>query len=121
MLRGSQGSSLTGYEIHMGIPTERSDTSPFVIKSRSGATVNSPDGAIDDEGLTLGTYMHGLFHNRGIRRSVLEFAAQRKAITLPQVNDDIDPDAEYDKLAAFVREHLDMAHVRRAMGLTRPG
>ncbi len=120
MLRGSHGSSLTGYEIHMGVPTERSDTSPFVVESRSSETVNSPDGAIDDEGLTLGTYMHGLFHNRGIRRSVLEFAAQRKAITLPQVDDDIDPDTEYDKLAAFVREHLDMAHIRRAMGLTRP-
>ena len=81
----------------------------------------SSDGALDDEGLTLGTYMHGLFHNHAIRRSVLEFAAQRKGVTLPQVRDEIDLDAEYDKLAALVREHLDMAHIRRAMGFTRPG
>ena len=121
MLEGGSGAALTGYEIHMGVPSANATTSPFVIESRSGVAAGSSDGALDDEGLTLGTYMHGLFHNRAIRRSVLEFAARRKGVTLPQVRDEIDPDAEYDKLAALVREHLDMAHIRRAMGFTRPG
>ena len=36
---------------------------------------------------------------------------------MPPPSDDIDPDAEYDKLAAVVREHLDMGLVYRVMGL----
>ena len=121
LLADAHGAELTGYEIHMGVPLLNGKTSPFVIETRSGTPAGSPDGALDDEGLTLGTYMHGLFHNRSLRRSVIECAARRKGVTLHPVGDEIDPDAEYDKLAALVREHLDMAHIRRAMGLTLRG
>ena len=101
----------------MGLATDETPTSPFAIESRSGLATNSPDGALDDEGITLGTYMHGLFHNRAVRRSVLEFAASRKGIALAQANEDVDLNEEYDKLAALVRAHLDIDHIRRAMGL----
>ncbi len=121
LLEDAHSAALTGYEIHMGVPSENATTSPFVIETRSGVAADSPDGALDDEGLTLGTYMHGLFHNRAVRRSVIDVAARRTGATLPRYSDDVDPDAEYDKLAALVREHLDMAHIRRAMGLIRPG
>ncbi|MXX47655.1 MAG: cobyric acid synthase [Chloroflexi bacterium] len=117
LLAGCRGAALTGYEIHMGVSPEQSPTSPFAIETRSGLPAESTDGAIDDEGMTLGTYMHGLFHNRELRRSVLEFAASRRGVSLPPSGDGVDLDTEYDKLAALVREHLDMAHVRRAMGL----
>jgi len=117
LLGGCRGAALTGYEIHMGVSPEQSPTSPFAIETRSGRSAESSDGAIDDEGMTLGTYMHGLFHNRELRRSVLEFAAGRRGVVLPPFSDGVDLDTEYDKLAALVREHLDMAHVRRAMGL----
>ena len=76
-----------------------------------------PDGAMDSEGLTLGTYLHGLFHNRAVRRSVLEYAARRKGVTLPASDADIEPSVEYDKLASLVREHLDVDLVYRVMGL----
>ena len=76
-----------------------------------------PDGATDDEGLTLGTYLHGLFHNRAVRRSILECAARRRGVSLPPAADDVEPSAEYDKLAALVREHLDMELVYRVTGL----
>lgn len=117
LLGGCRGAPLTGYEIHMGVSPEESPMGPFAIETRSGLSTESSDGAIDDEGMTLGTYMHGLFHNRELRRSVLEFAAGRRGVALPPFSDGVDLDTEYDKLAALVREHLDMAHVRRAMGL----
>ena len=117
LLGGCVGAALTGYEIHMGVAAEETPASPFRVESRSGLAMSSPDGALDDEGMTLGTYMHGLFHNREVRRSVLEFAAGRKGVTLPQANEDVDLNEEYDRLAALVREHLDMDHIRRAMGL----
>ncbi len=115
LLGGCRKAALTGYEIHMGVPDKDSLTSPFVIESRSGASVSSADGELDDEGLTLGTYMHGLFHNRNVRRSVLEFIAERKGITLPPAGNDVDLNVEFDKLAALVRENVDMDHIRRAM------
>ena len=116
MLSSCQGAELSAYEIHMGVSADESTESPFLVERRSGESVASPDGALDDDGLTLGTYMHGLFHNPPIRRSVLEFAARRRGLTLPPTPGGIDPDVEYDKLAAFVRSHLDVDHIRRAMG-----
>ncbi len=117
LLRGCEGAELTAYEIHMGVSTRESAAGAFLVDVRSGQPVDSPDGALDGEGLTLGTYLHGLFHNREVRRGVLGEVARRKGATLPPPSDDIDPDAEYDKLAAVVREHLDMGLVYRVMGL----
>ena len=114
-----EGADLTAYEIHMGVSPRDDAPAPFRLDTRSGQRVDSPDGALDGEGLTLGTYLHGLFHNRDLRRGVLAYVAGRKGATLPPPAGDIDPDAEYDKLAAHVREHLDMELVYRVMGLER--
>jgi adenosylcobyric acid synthase len=72
---------------------------------------------MDSEGLTLGTYMHGLFHNRDLRRGLLARLAGWKGVSLPPPSVDVDPDAEYDKLADFVRQHLDMEMVYRVAGI----
>ena len=117
LLSGCQGESVTAYEIHVGVTSADASSSPFLIESRSGRKVHLPDGALDDEGLTLGAYLHGLFHNRAVRRSILECAARQKGVTLPASGADVEPSAEYDKLAAHVREHLDMDLVYRVTGL----
>ena len=117
LLGGCEGAEVTAYEIHVGVTSGAGHSRPFVVESRSGMDVDHPDGALDDDGLTLGTYFHGLFHNRAVRRSVLEFAAGRRGVTLPASTGDVDPNAEYDKLAALVREHLDMELVYRVTGL----
>ena len=117
LLSGCQGSEVTAYEIHMGVTTSDGySPHPFVMETRSGRSVDLPDGAMDEDGLTLGTYLHGLFHNRAVRRSILECAASRKGVTLPEAAQEIEPGAEYDKLASLVREHLDMELVYRVMG-----
>ena len=102
----------------MGVTSHEAVSHPFTIESRSGQAVDLPDGALDAEGLTLGTYMHGIFHNRAVRRSILEFAAKRKGAALPEAGGDIDQNAEYDKLASLVRANLDMELVYRVTGLT---
>ena len=118
LLSRCQGSEVTAYEIHMGVTTsEGSSPRPFVMETRSGLSVDLLDGAMDEDGLTLGTYLHGLFHNRAVRRSILECAARRKCVTLPGTGEEIEPGAEYDKLAALVREHLDMKLLYRVVGL----
>ena len=117
LLSGCNGEEVTAYEIHMGVASGESVSHPFVVESRSGRRVDLPDGALDDEGLVLGTYLHGLFHNRAVRRSILEYVAKRKGATLPTAGENIDPNAEYDKLATLVRGRLDMDMVYRSMGL----
>lgn len=117
LLSGCGGAEVAAYEIHMGVTSGDGPSAPFVMETRSGRSVDLPDGAIDDEGLTLGTYLHGLFHNRTVRRSILECAAGRKGTTLPDTGEDVEPNAEYDKLASLVREHLDMELVYRVTGL----
>ena len=117
LLSGCEGAEVTAYEIHMGVTSSVGHPRPFAVEFRSGREVDRPDGALDDEGLTLGTYLHGLFHNRAVRRSILECAARRRGVALPDSVEDIDPNAEYDKLAALVREHLDVGLVYRVTGL----
>lgn len=106
---------IVGYEIHMGY-TRNDSAAAFRITERSGEPTSSPDGALDAEGLTLGTYMHGLFHNHNLRRALLMRLAQRKGVALPD-GAILDLDREYDKLAALVRRSLDMRMVYDMVGL----
>jgi adenosylcobyric acid synthase len=106
----------TGYEIHMG-RTELSGGKPaFRISKRSGQPCSGLDGCI--EGRVMGTYIHGLFHNRGLRRAILNHIAQGKGFTL-SFSDSKDQGGEYDKLAELVRNSLDMSLIRRIAGLSK--
>ena len=100
LLSECQDAEVTAYEIHMGVTSGDVPSQPFLMETRSGRRVDMPDGALDGEGLTLGTYLHGLFHNRAVRRSILGYVAERRGATLPAARDDIEPSAEYDKLAS---------------------
>ena len=115
LMAGSQGSSISGYEIHMG-RTSGSGSVPFRIRERSGKPADAPEGALDSQGLTLGTYLHGLFHNHGFRRGLLLHLAAEKNISLP-AGALQDMEREYDRLADLVSRHLDMDAVHTIAGL----
>ena len=117
LLSGCRETEATAYEIHMGVTTGQATPMPFIIESRSSKRVEVPDGALDGEGLTLGTYLHGLFHNPQVRRSILECAGRRRSLTLPDEGSEPDQNAEYDKLADWACANLDMAYLRRIAGL----
>lgn len=117
LLSGSRDTEAIAYEIHMGVTTGQDSSHPFVIESRSHNRVQIPEGALDPDGLTLGTYLHGLFHNRVLRRSILECAATRRGLSLPRKEHHLDPHAEYNKLAEWARRHLDLEYIRRIIGL----
>jgi adenosylcobyric acid synthase len=117
LLAECTGAEIKGYEIHSGSARGETAPGPFRITQRSGRASDDSDGVMDSEGRTLGTYMHGLFHNRDLRRGLLARLAGWKGVSLPPPTVDVDPDAEYDKLADFVREHLDMELVYRVTGI----
>ena len=118
LLEAACGLPLEGYEIHMGASL-RTDTqlqSPFLVRERSGKAYRRLDGAIDPTRHVLGTYIHGLFHNSGLRRAVLERLAHPKGVTLPSPESAGGPEfleKEYDRLAGLVRDSLDMSLIYR--------
>ena len=121
LVGGAQGTSITGYEIHMGRTTGEGVDHPFRVVDRSDVPVGDADqydGAADSQGRVLGTYIHGLFHNVPVRMAVLQELARRKGVTLPDASQELVLDQEYDKLAEWVRGSLDMGLVYDMTGLS---
>lgn len=117
LLRDCPGIRAGAYEIHMGVTTGHGAATPFVIEKRSSRETDLADGDMDEEGLTLGTYLHGLFHNPPLLRSILRCAARRRGLALSYSEEPLDQNKEYDKLAEWARQHLDLEHIYRMTGL----
>jgi adenosylcobyric acid synthase len=115
---GAANQALSGYEIHMGMLALEGGARPaFRIELRNGAPCDAVDGAVSGEGNVVGTMIHGIFENATVRRSLLAYLCRRKGIALPAAREAPSRDAEYDRLAAAAREHLDGALLRRLAGL----
>ena len=122
LLRGAAGAPITGYEIHMGRTTGEGVSLPFRIHDRTDVAVTADsayDGAMDESGRVMGTYIHGLFHNGQLRRALLEELARRQGRRLPESAELGHVDAEFDKLADWVRGSLDMDLIYSITGLDR--
>ena len=121
LLAAAAGAEVGGYEIHMGETHYRGTAArPLRIVARSGRPVELLDGAADADGLTLGTYLHGLLHARAVRDAVLGAVAARKGVRLPVPpggGAEPDADGEFDRLADHVAASLDMRLVRQIAGV----
>ena len=100
---------IEGYEIHMGVVEPAAPcASPFEIRSRNGRAETTADGAISGDGAVVGTMVHGLFENEAIRARTLAFLRRRRGF--PECKDGRripTKQAEYDRLEAAVRAHID--------------
>ncbi len=111
---------LSGYEIHMGeVEAAGADPAPaFQILSRNAAPLQAPDGAVSPDGRVVGTLIHGLFENDDLRAALLASLRRTRGLPAPAASTEKpDKQAEYDRLAASLREHVDMALLRRAASL----
>jgi len=98
--RGSSGhgpflrriSSVSGYEIHMGT-TCRGDL-------REAST---GEGVVSEDGLLIGTYMHGLFTNPDVAAAFVSVLCDRKGVSWTQPESDTDP---FDALADHIEAHV---------------
>ena len=120
LLSGAAGESVVGYEIHMGRTVGEGFIPVFAVNDRADAPVTAAtalDGALDESGRVMGTYIHGLFHNAGVRRAMLGELARRKGVTLPD-GVDVARDREYDRLADWVRSSLRMDLVYDMVGVS---
>ena len=114
----SDTNELDGYKIHMGRTiAAKGATSPFRVMSRNGAPCDAPDGAISLIRATVGTMLHGIFENEGVRGALLSSLRNRKGLPKPEGPLVASRDAEYARLAAFVRTSLNIAAVKRIAGI----
>lgn len=101
-----RGSSIQGYEIHMGRSSAATgSTSPlcYIESSPDGHT----DGAISADGRIWGTYLHGIFNNDAFRHTWLRSLGWQDHGQL------FDRQQAYNRLANHVRTHLDMDALRQ--------
>ena len=114
-----EGQLLEGYEIHMG-ETEISDqVSPFSrIVLQNGEETSRYDGAVSLDKRIQGTYLHGVFDNSQWTRDYLNQIRLEKGLE-PITDQAIDlkefKDLQYDKLAAVVRDAVDMKKIYQIM------
>ena len=107
--RSFLGPDVVGYEIHMGRTDYRKEVVPFVIKEDG-----TKEGAV--MGRVTGTYFHGLFENGDFTvRFLTGVAESRKLDWRPAVSRH-SKDQEYNRLAAVMREHLDMKRIYEVLG-----
>ncbi len=98
-----KGESISGYEIHMGA-------------TESCTPVFGDEGCIDESGLVIGTYLHGLFENKNVQRALISYLHEKKGIEyVPQVEDS--ELSAYEELADVVRRHVDMKRVYEIIGI----
>jgi adenosylcobyric acid synthase len=115
LLAGTRGLEIAGYEIHMGQTVSSEKTSAFRIIETPRGSTDYTDGILNEKGMVLGTYLHGLFHNDDFRQAFLN--TLRKHWGLPESQSDITSakDRQYDKLAELVRRSLDIPQIYRIM------
>ena len=115
LLEEMKGQELVGYEIHMGQTRSDGDRSAFHICETPQGEVDYFDGALNTQGTVLGTYLHGLFHNFGFRRTMLNSLRRHRG--LPERGGELmaGKEQQYDKLAELVRHSLDMAAIYKIM------
>ena len=105
-LADAAGLRVSGYEIHMGETRREAGCPPLLQLHKAGQAVD--DGAISDDGLAFGTYLHGLFDSDAFTRALLNGLRQRKGLA------PLDSALEYaryktrqfDRLAEAMREHI---------------
>lgn len=92
--------AIQGYEIHMGVSRGPALATP-ALQLDDGRS----DGAISPDGQVLGTYCHGLFDHPDALSALLHWAGLRD---VQRVDLAARRDADLDRLADTIAEHMDM-------------
>ncbi len=99
---------VSGYEIHAGVTTGPGLQRPVAYLNER------PDGAMSDDGLVLGTYLHGLFESETARDALLRWAG----LPRPSPMDYFQlREAAIDRLADAVEDNLDLRRIFDLIGL----
>lgn len=105
------GQPVHGYEIHHG--RSQSDLPPTLA-----FTDGTGCGAVDASGRIWGSYLHGIFDSDPFRRWFINRLRQRQGLMpLPGIPAPYDLEPAFDRLAATVRDSVDMNRIYQLLGL----
>lgn len=104
------GTPLDGYEIHAGRNQYGPEALPWL------KTGSRTDGVMNAQGNVLGTYLHGLFDDGRLFEAIAGNIRSRRGdgrITQEPVSFEAFREKEFDRIAAIVRESVDMDAIYR--------
>ncbi|MGI5961888.1 MAG: cobyric acid synthase [Methanomassiliicoccaceae archaeon] len=104
------GGEIRGYEIHMGT-TETEEKPLFVLRSEEG---ERDEGSVSEDGMVMGTYVHGLFDLPSFRSRFLSLAGKGRE-SAEQIDYESAVEAGIAKVARIVSEHIDVDRLMRIM------
>ncbi len=96
-----------GYEIHMGQTVRHKGAPLFTVLERNSKPCRAKEGCISPDLHIMGTYLHGLFDNAGVRRWFLK-GLGIKIISDDQLEGPAERDREYDLLADHFKKYIDI-------------
>jgi adenosylcobyric acid synthase len=105
-----------GYEIHLGETSLGAGTQPLFQLTRLGDVESRDDGAVNEDGSILGTYLHGLFDSsEGLALLLAHWRklCGKRISAAPVVNPLAERERRYDALAEHFRRNLRMDFIRR--------
>ncbi|WP_414470587.1 cobyric acid synthase CobQ [Methanobacterium sp. ACI-7] len=111
------GDVINGYELHEGL-TILGNSKPLfkVIKGCGNYPSSGYDGAV--EGLTTGTYLHGIFHNFKFRRAFTDYLRVQNGLEALEFNEDnfeTIKQFSIDRLAEIVEENVDLSIIEKSI------
>ncbi|WP_207707002.1 cobyric acid synthase [Heliorestis acidaminivorans] len=117
-----QGMTIEGYEIHMGRSHVAGPYKPFCqLQKESSEEALSIDGIVGEDGLIIGTYLHGIYDNDALRQALLNFLRRKKGWEPLNFAHSLSVKAkqeeDYNRLAEIVRESIDMKKLYEIVGL----
>lgn len=101
------GVTVQGYEIHVGV------TQGMALQRPALQLEHSSDGALSDDNMLLGTYLHGLFDTPAACQALLQWAGLATAQT---INIAVQREATLDHLADAIEAHLDTTRLASQFG-----
>jgi adenosylcobyric acid synthase len=107
LLAGAEGEAVSGFEIHMGATSGTARPAFYIGKERR------PEGAVSEDGMVVGTYLHGLFENDAVRGRVVANLRGADAVQTARW----DPESHIDRLARHASQCLDIGRIREIAGL----
>ena len=108
-----ESAPVQGYEIHAGV-SAGSALQHSALQLEDSAGNVFPDGAISPDGQILATYLHGLFESPAATDALLRWAGLCSPVT-PDYH--ARREADIDRLADTLEQHLDLAMLRRLFAL----
>ena len=120
MLSELKGIEIEGYEIHMGKTSYLNDTQGILKLNDIVQNTLTLDGAA--KGTVYGSYVHGIFDKPEVARQLIIALLKQKGLNINEV-EAVDMSAykeeQYDKLAAIIRENLDMSAIYKILNITK--